>query len=80
MAARTIMDTLSKLKHSCEKSGAALDLKGEGHFHIRGERLVNYYPFSRRRTVYIPDSNETIHYVDPERAVELAYPSCLDVD
>lgn len=74
------MDTLRKLKLACEKSGAALELKGEGHFHIRGERLVNYYPFSRRRTAYIPDSNQTLHYIDPEQAVELAYSSCIHAD
>jgi len=64
---------LQELRRACELRGATLDLKGEGHFHITGDRLVNYYPFSRRRTAYLPDPGKTIYNVNPDQAAELAF-------
>lgn len=70
------MSEVDKLRRACAARDAKLELKGEGHFHIRGDRLVNYYPFSRRRTAYVPDETRTVYNVDPDQAVELAFPSC----
>lgn len=61
------------LLKAAEKEGLSVVERGAGHFQIRdGVLLVNYYPFSRRRSAYIEGMVKAHHYVTPEQAVQLA--------
>ncbi len=43
-----------------------------GHFHIRGKLLVNYWPDSKNRTVYIAGTKYGFNNMSPEMAVEMS--------
>jgi 5-methylcytosine-specific restriction endonuclease McrA len=43
-----------------------------GHFQIKGQLLVNYYPFSSKRTAYVAGTVRGKHDVSPLEAVEMA--------
>lgn len=65
-----ILETLRKL---AEDRGLLVVDRGGWHVQIiGGPRLANYYPESRRRSLYIAGMKQAFHNVSPEQAVELA--------
>lgn len=61
------------LRDAAKDRGAIVKEVSPGHFQIRGQLLVNYYPFSAKRTVYI-DGTKTGHkHVSPSSAVDMAF-------
>ena len=63
---------LNELRSLASKVGATVRDCGGGHVQIKGALLVNYYPDSRRRTVYIDSTKQGIKNCTPARAVEIA--------
>lgn len=62
-----------KLQRLAEKAGATLVKKANDHYQIQGGLLVNYYPKSKKRTVYIAGTTIGKHHVTPEEAVAMAF-------
>jgi hypothetical protein len=52
--------------------GAVVSEHAPGHFQIRGTFLVNYYPFSKRRSAFV-HGTPTQTDLTPSQAVELAF-------
>lgn len=44
-----------------------------GHYQIKGRLLVNYYPFSKRRTAYVAQTTHGKRDVSPTEAVNMAF-------
>lgn len=66
-------DPITDTKRMAESHGLQFDDRGGGHVQIRGNgMLVNYYPLSKRRTAYCPDSGERLTNCTPFNACKLA--------
>lgn len=63
---------LGQLKRFAEPIGVKVELKSDGHFHIQGALLVNYYPFAKKRTAYVANTTKSMHDVAIKQAVMLA--------
>lgn len=63
---------LTRLRRFSEPLGVAVEIKGEGHFHIKGALLVNYYPFAATQTAYVAGTTKGKKNVSPEEAVAMA--------
>lgn len=61
------------LRAAAAMRSATVSEKSFGHFQIRGRLLVNYYPFSRKRTAYVAATTHGQHNVSPTQAVEMAF-------
>lgn len=61
------------LRDAAAARGATVSDKGNGHFQIRGRLLVNYYPFSKRRTAYVAATTHGKEGVSPTEAVAMAF-------
>lgn len=63
----------SDILAAAHAQGAAVVERPNGHFQIRGRLLVNYYPFSKRRSAYIAGTTGGRHDVSPTEAVTMAF-------
>lgn len=63
---------LTRLRNLASESGVTVSLKSEGHFHLKGALLVNYYPFSAKRTAYVANTIKSIQHVDMKAAIQMA--------
>lgn len=63
---------LTQLRQTAGRYGVQVEIKSAGHFHIQGALLVNYYPFSAKRTAYVANTTKAIKDVAPKDAVKLA--------
>lgn len=61
------------LRASAAARGAAVKVLPNGHFQIKGELLVNYYPFAKKRTAYIAATTRGISGATISQAVALAF-------
>lgn len=62
--------TLTKL---AAERGVTVTDKGHGHIQLRGPHLlVNYYPFSAKRTAYVAGTKEGVPHCDLTKAVAMA--------
>lgn len=66
---------LSALCAEARKRGASVKHRGQGHFQIEGEWLVNYWPLSKRRTAHVAGAEQGIPHRTPAEAVAMAYAS-----
>lgn len=64
---------LFDLRAAAKARGADVQDKGGGHFHIRGRLLVNYYPFSKKRSAYVAGTTRAEVSVSPTQAVAMAF-------
>lgn len=62
---------IKKLKSLAERNGIKFIEKANGHIQLQGQLLVNYYPFSKKKSVYIAGTKQKILNVTPERAIEM---------
>jgi 5-methylcytosine-specific restriction endonuclease McrA len=61
------------LLQAADREGLVVEERDFGHFQIKGGiLLVNYYPYSRRRSAYIEGMVKAHHHVTPEEAVRMA--------
>lgn len=66
-------DPISITKRMAESHGLDFTDCGGGHVQIRGNGvLANYYPQSRRRTAYSPDTGERLTNCTPYNACKMA--------
>jgi 5-methylcytosine-specific restriction endonuclease McrA len=61
------------LRDAAAARGAQVNVLANGHFQIKGELLVNYYPFAKRRTAYIAATTRGIPHATIAQAVALAF-------
>lgn len=61
------------LRDAAAARGATVTECGAGHFQIRGRLLVNYYPFSKKRTAYVAQTTHGKHGASPTEAVDMAF-------
>lgn len=61
------------IRDAAAAKGATVQLRGSGHFQIKGRLLVNYYPFSKKRSAYVAGTTHGKHHVTPTEAVEMAF-------
>jgi hypothetical protein len=66
-------DIVSDLRDAAKARGAEVLDKGSGHFHIRGRLLVNYYPFSKKRSAYVAGTTRAETHVSATQAVAMAF-------
>lgn len=66
------MDIVKELESLCAANDIELRQPEEFHFQLIGVRLVNYYPTSKKRCVYINAEKRRINQVTPAQAVNLA--------
>lgn len=63
---------LTKLQSLGDLCGVVVSLKSDGHFHIQGALLVNYYPFSAKRTAYVANTVKSAQQVNMKAAIKMA--------
>lgn len=63
---------LTRLQNLASEHGVTVSLKSEGHFHLQGALLVNYYPFSAKRTAYVANTVKSFQHVDMKAAIKMA--------
>lgn len=63
----------TQLRDAAAARGAVVNALPNGHFQIKGELLVNYYPFAKKRTAYIAATTSGIQGASVEQAVALAF-------
>lgn len=62
-----------KLLNAAKKAGVTVTEKGKGHFHLRGQLLVNYYPDSAKQTAYVAGMKGSYVNISPEQAVAMCF-------
>lgn len=62
-----------ELRAAVVARGATLKDCGGGHFQILGDRLVNYWPFSKTRTAHIKDTPAGAKHIPIAVAVDMAF-------
>lgn len=67
--------SLTELAKIAAEKGVEVIDRGNGHIQLKGPLLVNYYPESRRRSVYIAGTTRRYEHVTPEKAVAM----CFDI-
>jgi 5-methylcytosine-specific restriction endonuclease McrA len=68
------MKEISQLVSAAQGRGLSIKDCGNGHIQIiGGPLLVNYYPTSKRRSVYIGGTTRRYEHITPERAVDLCF-------
>lgn len=64
---------LTSLHDAAGRRGVTVRDFGNGHFQLQGPHLlVNYYPFSEKKTAYVSGTTEGIPNCDVQRAVAMA--------
>lgn len=64
---------IQELKEAAALLGLTIQERGSGHYHILGgPLLVNYYPLSPHRTVYIKGMRTCTNNVSPAQACQMA--------
>lgn len=66
-------NTETELRDAAAARGATVHMAGAGHFHIRGQLLVNYYPFGKKQTAYVAGTTHGVHHCTPKQAVAMAF-------
>lgn len=62
---------IKKLKNLAEQNGIKYTERINGHIQLQGQLLVNYYPFSKKRSAYIAGTKGKVSHVTPEKAIEM---------
>lgn len=66
-------DTLQELRTLAEQRGVKMANLGNGHIQLQGPYLlVNYYPFSSKRTAYVAGTTAGVPGCVPSQAVAMA--------
>lgn len=64
---------LKKLQQLAPAYGLEVIDRGYGHYQIKGGQcLVNWYPLSRKRTMYVAGTTQGIEYAVPEQVIKAA--------
>ena len=70
----TVHTYLNQIEKSARNRGLSVKDCGNGHVQIiGGPLLVNYYPTSKRRSVYIAGTTRSYDHVTPEKAVAMCF-------
>ena len=63
---------IDNLEALAEKHGCTVTEKGVGHYHVHGEHLVNYWPFSKKQSAHVAGSKDSLSCCGIEDVVRLA--------
>jgi hypothetical protein len=67
-------DILRQLETAANARGLTVRKLNESHYQITGgPLLVNYYPFSAKRTAYVAGTTAGVENVPPEKAVAMCF-------
>lgn len=67
-------DHFSKLVSAAQGKGLTIKDCGNGHIQIiGGPLLVNYYPTSKHRSLYIAGTTRKLDHVTPEKAIDMCF-------
>lgn len=64
---------ITSLRDAAQARGATVNEVSPGHFHINGKMLVNYWPFSDKRSAYVAGTTHGKPNVGPKEAVDMAF-------
>lgn len=66
-------EILQQLRDVAARRGVQMHNLGDGHIQLQGPHLlVNYYPFSKKRTAYVAGTTEGVPNCDATKAVAMA--------
>jgi 5-methylcytosine-specific restriction endonuclease McrA len=63
----------TELRDAAAERGITVTHRGNGHFQINGPLLVNWYPFSKRRTAYVQCTTRGVHHATIAQAIAMAF-------
>jgi len=63
---------INKLKSLAKGKNITVTEKRKGHFYIKGDLLVNYYPYSEKKTAYVAGTRNAKYGVSPKQAIKMA--------
>ena len=67
-------DPVTQLKRAAKKHGLVVVKLSHHHYQIKGgPLLINYYPYSKQRSVYVGGTKTGFKNVTPKCAVEMAF-------
>lgn len=67
------MEIIQELKTKCASAGIELVEKGAGHFQLKGQLLVNYYPTSAKQSAYISGTTAAKRRISVDEAIAMTY-------
>ena len=67
------MDIIQELKAKCAASGIELVEKVAGHFQLKGQLLVNYYPTSAKQSAYVAGTTVAKRRISVDAAIAMTY-------
>jgi 5-methylcytosine-specific restriction endonuclease McrA len=69
---------LAMLRARCKERGVELVERANGHYTLRAEYTINYYPNSKRRSAYVAGTTRGHHHVTVNQAVAMALGNNMD--
>lgn len=69
---KRVIKEVETIKRKAEELGLTFSDKGNGHFQIKGQLLVNYYPFSKTRSAYVAGTTQKAKHVTHAQAFKMA--------
>jgi 5-methylcytosine-specific restriction endonuclease McrA len=62
----------SQIKAIAKKHGVECEIKPNNHVQVRGSILVNWYPLSRKQTMYVAGTTQGVERATPTQVIEAA--------
>jgi uncharacterized membrane protein YfbV (UPF0208 family) len=63
---------IENLEALAAQHGCTVSEKGNGHYHVQGQHLVNYWPFSKKQSAHVANSKDSLSSCGIEDVVRLA--------
>ena len=67
------MNNVSVLMDLAQKHGVELIERPNGHYQLKGQLLVNYYPESKNRSAYVAGTKRAVKHVAPDQAIGMCF-------
>lgn len=72
---------IAAMEKEAKRIGATLSTtNSSSHYKITGDMVVNYYPFSAKRTAFIEGTKKGVSGVSPEAAVQMCMTNQQDYE
>jgi len=65
------MEILDALRAKCKKRGVTLTIKENGHYQLKGDLLVNWYPHSKNQTAYVAGTTQGFKHVSLDEVIKM---------
>jgi hypothetical protein len=67
------MNIVKRLEKAAKQRGVEIIDKGNGHYHLVGPLLVNYWPLSKKMTAYVAGTIKGPGRINPEQAIAMCF-------